>query len=65
MRVNSSRHFGVEGARQFLAGDLDANNVAMMAYSELTETHLPQRLFALLHDPQRFCGHGTTVLNAG
>ncbi len=64
MRVNSAAIVGVEGAGQLIAGDFEANDVAMVPDPELAESELAQGLFALLDDQQRFRSHRAAVFNA-
>src|SRR3974390_3308021 len=59
-----SRHVWTERARQFLAGDLDAHDVAVVAHPELPETPSAQSFFALLDHLQRFGSDRATVLDA-
>src|SRR5208337_832878 len=58
------RYLGIECTRQLVAGDLDADNVAVMPNAKLAEAHPAQCLFALFDDLQRLRRYGTPVFNA-
>src|SRR6516162_2773261 len=57
-------HFGAERALQLVPGDLDANDITMMAYAELAEPQLAHGLLTLFDYLQCLRSHGAAVFNA-
>ena len=64
MVVNCAAMAGLRRTVQFLAGDLDADNVAVMAHAELAETEGANRVFTALDHVERLARHGTAVFDA-
>ena len=57
-------HLRGERAGQFLAGDLDANNISVMADADLAEAESVQSIFALLDHAEGFARDLASVLDA-
>ena len=58
------RHLGSKGARQFIPGNLDAHDVAVVTNAELTKSQTAQRILALLDLAQRLTCDWAPVLDA-
>src|SRR5258707_882007 len=56
-------HFHVQRLVQLVARNLDPRNLAMMAYTELSEAEGAQGVLALFHGSQGLAGDGASVLN--
>ena len=56
---------GIEGAGQFVLGDLDADDLTVMAHAELAEAEGAESVFSLLDCGQGFAGDGAAVFDAG
>ena len=58
------RDGGVQSTVQFLAGDLDADDVAVMAYAELAKAERANGIFATFDYVERLARHGAAIFDA-
>src|SRR5262249_30086982 len=56
-------HLGGQRASQFVATDLDANDIAVMADPELPESKGAERIFPTFHNPQHCWRHRASIFN--
>ena len=63
MAVNSAAIAWIQSAIHFLPGDLDADDVPVMPYTELAEAESANRFFAAFDDVKRFASDRAAVFD--